>query len=520
MKKYVALLLTALIIIALGCTTTAIKPKGTFRAALGADPPAIDPANAIEVEGMNVAAQLFDSPVKINAKTMEVEPAVAKSWKISKDVKVFTFNLRKGTKFHNGEEVTADSFKDGLDFIANPKNKAKASYFLTLIEGFDQMQEKKAKQLSGVKALDKYTLEITLNKPSADFFPSIASPAFSPRPKNVKEPQYSKHPIGNGPFDFVSWKRNKEIKLKRFNDYYGQKANIKELLFKIFNNQDTAIKEFEAGNLDETEVPADKVDIIKNKNKSSQKLVTVPLLSTAVFGFNLKNKPWDNKQLRLAIAYALDRKAMAGKAFPEGTKIATSFTSYMVPGNTETLYDIDYDLKKVKELVKQAGYNSPADVEPLTISYAFGGSVGKVAQVAQNQLEKAGFKVKLQGLESGTWLDKMLGGELDFFQMGWVGEPSFTSFLEPIFTSYSIGQNNVTNYSNKEVDSLIEKAQSTLDSNERTDLYKKAERKILSDVPIIPLSFDNAYYLIKPHVKNYTRSAATELPAEQIQIEK
>lgn len=514
MKKFVAIFTVVFLLV--GACQPLVKTGGTFRTALGIDPPAIDPANAIEVAGAVVGQQLFDGLVKYNPKTLVIEPAVAVSWKISADAKTYTFKLRKGTKFHNGEEVIANSFKRAFDFTANPKNQAQAAYFFETIEGYEELQQKEAEELKGVQAVDKYTLRIRLSKPSADFLATLTNVAFSPLPKAASYPKFAKLPVGNGPFSFVSWKRNKEIVLQKFSGYYGQKAIIKKVIFKIYNDENVALRDFKAGNLEDTSIPPNQVNLIAKDYVQSQNIVRVNLLSTYSYGFNLKKKPWNNKKLRLAIASAIDRDSLIDKTQPQDTQKAVSFTPRSVFGNNRSLIQLETNLGKVRELVKEAGFSKPSDVAPITISYITGGRNDKVAQVIQNQLQKAGFKAKIEGLEPGAFFDKMLGGELDFFQMKWVAEPSFGSFLQPIFATESIGINNVTNYSNKQVDELLTTAQSTLNQKKRITIYQSAERKILADVPVIPLFYDTANYLVKPYVKDYHRNAFDEPMLDEV----
>ncbi len=517
MKKLVTLLLfITLLLTSIACQTTT-QNKNTFTSALTSDPPAIDPANAIESSGQQITQLLFDGLVKNNPKTLAIEPSVAKSWTISKDAKTFTFKLKKGTNFHNGEEVTAQNFKNAFDFIANPKTKSQASYYFEQIEGYSQMQDKKATELKGVKVIDKYTLQITLSTPLVDFVRNLAATAFAPLPKDFAKNDFAKKPVGNGPYKFVSWKHNKEIKLTKFDDYFDEKAKTKTVTFKIFTNENTAFQEFRAGSIDDAPIPQNLVNF--QKENSKQKIVYVPILSTYSYAFNLKKKPWDNEKLRAAIAYAINKKEIAEKTVTKNTVEATSFTAKAVPGNNEPLTDITYQPAKVKSLLKEAGYNSAADVKEFKINYSNKlPSSGKVAQVVQSQLEKAGFKVKIEGLESGTFIDKMLGGEFEIFSLSWVGDSNFDAFLDPIFSTDNIGLNNVTNYSNEKVDKLIVKAQATLNDGKRIELYKKAERIILGEVPIIPLYYDSTTFAVKPSVKNYQRNAFAEVAAERITI--
>ena len=518
MKKFSIVAIIALLFLS-GCTNQA-KPAGTFRVAVPASPPAIDPANAIETIGIDIAHQLFDGLVKYNPKTLAVEPAVAKSWKVGKQAKEFTFFLRSGSKFHNGEEVTANSFKKAWDYVADPRNKSQAAYYLEPILGYEEMQEKKAKGLKGVKVLDKYTLKITLSRPYADFMVMLPAPAFSPLPDAVlTDKEFAKHPIGNGPFSFVSWKRNKEIALNNFKDYYGQKALVKKAVYKIFTTDVAALREYKAGNVDASPIPESQVSAVKGDKALAKNMKKADLLSIYAYSFNVEKKPWDNKKLRQAIAHSIYSKFLLKKAVPNAT-MAKSFTAAAVPGNSEATFNLKFSLAKARKLIKEAGYDSASDVGPVTITYPNAGeSNSRIAQVVQNQLEKVGFEVKIEGMEFGSFIDKMMTGELGMFPVSWVGEPSFNAFLEPNFTTKNIGINNVNYYSNKKADALIEKAQGTLSEGKRVKLFRQAEEMILNDVPVIPLYHATAYDLVSPKVNNFQRTALDYLVLEEIEVE-
>jgi len=519
MKKLSVAAIIAVLFIS-GCTTQA-KPAGTFRVAVPASPPAIDPANAIETIGIDIAHQLFDGLVKYNPKTLAVEPAVAKSWKVGKQAKEFTFFLRKGTKFHNGEEVSAYSFKKAWDYVANPKNKSQAAYYLEPVLGYEEVLGKQAKELKGVKALDKYTLKITLSRPFADFMVTLPAPVFSPLPQAAfADKQFAKHPIGNGPFSFVSWKRNKEITLQRFASYYGQKARVKKAVYKIFTTDVAALREYKAGSVDATPIPESQVSTLKGDKNMAKNIKKADLLSIYAYAFNVKQKPWDNKKLRLAVAHSIYSKLLLKKAVPNAT-MARSFTAAAVPGNSTAIFELKFSLAKARKLIKEAGYESASAVGPVTITYPNAGeSNSRIAQVVQNQLEKVGFDVRIEGMEFGSFIDKMMTGELGLFPVSWVGEPSFNAFLEQNFTTKSIGINNVVYYSNKKADALIEKAQSTLNEGKRIKLFRQAEKKILDDVPVIPLYHATAYDLVKPQVKNFQRTALDYLVLDEIEVKK
>ncbi len=158
-------------------------PPGEHPRVAIAEPAFIDPLNLVESEGLQVGNALFDSLVAFDSKTSEAVPAVAESWETSTDARVWTFHLRQGTTFHNGREVTAADFKYAWERICNPVNESHVAYHLAAVEGFDDMQSGAATELSGVAAIDTYTLQVTLSYPFADFDYVVGHGALAPVPR-------------------------------------------------------------------------------------------------------------------------------------------------------------------------------------------------------------------------------------------------------------------------------------------------------------------------------------------------
>ncbi|MCX7832314.1 MAG: ABC transporter substrate-binding protein, partial [Actinobacteria bacterium] len=289
---------------------------GTYNHPLYADPVSLDPAHISESEGFRVGVMIFEGLVKYDPKTLEVKPALAESWEVNKDATVFTFKIRKGVKFHNGKELKASDFKKAWERACAKETQSEVAYILAPIKGYDEMQEGKAKELSGVKVVDDYTLEVTLKYPFAEFVQTLGHPVASAYPveeaeKSVKEKKVWETPIGTGPFKFVSWKHNQEVVIERNTDYWGEEPYLDKVVFRVFEDENTAFMEFKAGNLHDCAIPTGQLKATKEDPTYGPMVKIGPELAIYYYGFNMEKGVFaKDKNLRLAIVYGTDRDAI------------------------------------------------------------------------------------------------------------------------------------------------------------------------------------------------------------------
>lgn len=501
-----------------------IKKKGGIFNYYLVEPVSIDPLNAQESEGIEVAKQLFDGLIDYDPKTSEIKPAVADSWEANKDASVFTFKIRKGVKFHNGREVVADDFKYAWERVAKKDSGSDVSYHLAPIKGFDEMQEGKTDTLEGIKVKDKYTLEITLSYPYADFTSTLGHPIFSPVPKEEveKDPKaFSEKPIGNGPFEMIEpWQHNQSIMVKRFKNYYGEKSLLDQVNFKIFENENTAYLEFKAGNLDYTYIPEGQIKAVQSEYGKSA-IVGKPQLILYYYVFNMDKEPFkNNSDLRKAINYAIDRKAIADTIY-EGTRApALGIIPPGIEGYKKSKISYSYNLTKAKESLKKAGYENGQGLPTLKLSFNSGKGHEGPAQAVQANLKSIGINIELESMEWGAFIDAAQKGELALFRFGWAADyPIMDNFLYPLFYSKNIGKDNTSNYNNPKIDELLIEARKTLNKEKRLELYRNAENKILDDSPVVPIVFYASRVVFGKNVKDFIRTPMDDTPLNLVWLE-
>lgn len=481
------------------------KPKsgGVFTYYID-EPAFIDPYNAQETEGVQIVANTFDSLVDFDPITSKIGPAVAQEWDSNEDATVWTFTLKKNTKFHNGREVTAADFKYAWERIANPKSDPPSdiSYHLSPIKGYDEMQEGTATELTGVRAVDNYTLEVTLQYPFADFEFVVGHPALAPVPREEveKDPKaFMEKPVGNGPFMMAEpWKHDESVRVLRFDDYYGKKALLDEIVFKVFKDEETAFLEFQAGNVDFAEVPSGQIEATakdfgrgKYEAGTGKDLLLGEETATYYINANNENPVLKNPDLRRAISLAINRDAIAKTVYEGTRKPATGLVPPGVVGFRRNAGPYSkYDPDEAKELLEKAGYPNGQGLPTIKLSFNSGAGHEPVMQAVQANLKDIGVNVELQGMEWAQFIDFRQSGSHELARDGWVFDyPIIDNMLFPLFFSKNIGKDNTSRYNNPGVDQAILDARAETDDEDRIELYQRAERLILEDAGAIPIVF-------------------------------
>jgi oligopeptide transport system substrate-binding protein len=454
------------------------------------EPAFIDPFNGQESEGIQVIQCVFDSLVAFDPITSKLVPAAADSWEANDDASVWTFHLNKDAKFHNGRAVTAADFKYAWERICNPVNKSEISYH--------PMQAGTATELEGVKALDDYTLEVTLSYPFGDFEMFVGHPSLAPVPKEEVEKDaaaFADMPIGNGPFKMAApWQHDQLIQLVRNEDYYGPKAYLDGVDFKIFKDEDTAYLEFQAGNLDFAQIPTGQIEAAKASYGASadgwtiepgKQVITGAYIGTNYAIFNCENDLLKNADLRKAISLAVNRQAICDTVYEGVRKPATGIVSEGVAGYLPDQWPYaKYDVEQAKEYLVKAGYPNGEGLPEFTIIFNSGAGHENAYALVQADLAAIGVKVKLEGIEWAQFLDTRDSGDFEISRSGWVGDyPSADNFLWPLLSSASADNDGL--YNNPEFDALIQEARQTGDTDARLAKYQEAEKLAGEDCPLL-----------------------------------
>lgn len=472
----------------------------------GGDPPTLDPANVNDTTSAEYVVEIFSGLVTLS-KDLKIIPDIAENWDLSQDRTVYTFHLRKDVKFHDGRPVTAQDFKYSIERAADPRTRSTtAPNYLGDIVGVLDKYTGKAKDISGLKVVDDYTLQITIDAPKSYFLAKMTFPtAFVVDKNNVErgsQPWYLK-PNGTGPYKLKEWSQGQRLVLSKNADYVGDpKPSIDEVTY--INAGGSRMTMYENGDLEATPVTIADIERVNDPTNPLNKDLTVsPELNTGFLVFNTRKPPFDDPNVRKAFAMAIDRQKLVKVVAKDMTVPAKGILPVAFPGYNENLQSIPYDPAQAKQLLQQSKYAGKLpDITWNTVGA--GGTTGADTQaIAQMLKDNLGVEVSIQQSDWASFLNVINDPQSDPFQMfdiGWSADyVDPENFLDLLFHTSSY--QNWANYSNSDVDKLLDQARIETDNAKRIDLYRQAEQKIVNDVPVMPLSYGRAYWLTKPYVK-------------------
>ncbi|MFA5846623.1 MAG: ABC transporter substrate-binding protein [Thermodesulfovibrionales bacterium] len=470
---------------------------------LNTNPTTLDPALIVDVTGGSISAKLFNGLVKMGS-DLSIAPDIASKYEISKNGLIYRFELKNGVRFSNGIEVKAGDFKYSFERILNPSTRSPNTWVFDRIKGAKEFVNGKAKEVSGIKVINNYVLEITLARPFSPFLNLLTMTAAYVVPEEeVKKwgVDFSSHPVGTGPFILTHWLPNRELQLDARKDYFDNKPKIKGIIYKIIPEDLTTITEFEIGNLDVIGIPASAFSRYKKDKKWEKYIATIEDINTYYLGLNCSKKPFDNKILRKAMNYAIDREKILRTLFEGRGRLASGPVPNMLR-KWKAPAPYEYNPSKAKELLKAAGYPDGLEVN---FYITADNEVVDIAEVIQSYLKDVGIKANIKQLEWSAYKEAINKGETDMFWLGWFADyPDPENFLFPLFHSANLGPaGNRARYKNPKVDSLIEAGQHAYTMKERDIYYEKAENMIVDDAAWVFFWHKTDYTVRQPWVKNY-----------------
>ena len=476
-------ILSLLALVLLLPIVAAAAPAGKVVIAQGVDPSTLDTMNQQETPASVVAKHIYDTLVERDASTKLV-PALAAEMPKLLSPQVWEVKLRKGVKFHNGEEFNADSVKFSLERAKDPKMRAASNF----------------RPIDRVEVVDPYTVRVHTSKPWPTFVTALNHPQaamYPPKEYAGKESAaISKNPIGTGPYKYVRWAKDEEIVLEADPNHWRGAPKIKTVVFRPIPDDAVRVAALQNGEIDvAVNIPPHLATIIANHPKLF--LSTAPSIRTIQLMFythqyDTQNKlvgvyqgPTADKRVRQAINYALDvdeiiKTVLDGKAM----RVATMLPS-MHFGYDPSLKPIKQDLAKAKKLLADAGF-------PNGLEIAFHGPRGRyvrdveIAEAVAGQLTKAGIKTTLRTYDFVTYLNSMVyvhkAGPL--WLIGWgQGAMDAEGIYVPLFRSGSL----LCNYHNPDLDGMVDEAMTTMDEKKRRDIYFKINKLWVDDAAAAPL---------------------------------
>ena len=488
-------------------TPQPVTGQGTLNLA-DIGPITLDPAVAAEASSAMYIFQLFSGLVRLD-ENLKVAPDIASSWGKSSDGKTYTFHLRQDVKFHDGKPVKASDFKYSWERALSPATHSlTAGTYLNDIVGATDILTGRATLLSGVRVLDDYTVEVSIDAPKAYFLDKMAYPtAFVVDQTNVASgSSWWQHPNGTGPFKLQQWQPDQLLVLQRNDDYYADKAKLSQVAFKLLSGNPLQL--YQAGSIDVSFVGAAYMGLVTDPSNSiSKELNTFPELSFSYIGFNAAAPPFDDVNIRQAFSYAVDKERLITLSTDNTVSAAYGILPPGMPGYNPNLQGLRFDPEKAKELIAVSKYGDASRLPPIVLTTSgWGGDIsGILGGVIEEWRRNLGVEVTVRQLEPEVLFYSLKEEKNQLYDLGWIADyPDPQDFLDLLF--HTSAQNNAGDYSNPHLDSLLDRAAVEQDRDSRLNMYQEAEQIVVKDAPVLPLFFNRNYVLVKPYVKGYVLS--------------
>lgn len=497
-KKFLLLLVVGLgLLLAAGCggagKADTAKVKDTLIVAMGSDAKSFDPQGSRDIFSNQVNRQIYTTLLRMDEAKNEIAPGLAESYK-KIDNLTYEFKLRKGVKFHNGEVLKASDVKFTLERALTPAGASIGS----LVGNVD---------LAGLKTPDDNTVVIKLKKPNPGFLMVLTMEnmgILNEKAVKAAGKDFGQNPVGTGPYKFVSWQRGNKIELTRFDDYFGDKAKIKNVVLRIIPEGTNRVIELESGGVDITlDVTTNDVKRVQ-ENKNLQLFRTIDN-SVTYMGFNTSKKPFNDVRVRQAFAYAIDIKAVVEGAWRGVGKPAVGMIAPNLMYSNPALKMHEYNPAKAKQLLAEAGYPNGFKTESWTNDRK---ERIDMAQIMQSMLKEVGIEIEIKVFEWGAYFDKTAKGEHTMYQMSWtVSANDPDQILDPLFHSKNIGAaGNRAYYSNPKLDALMDKGSTMDNGDDKKKIYFEIQDLLMAEMPYMPLLNGEQVIGARANVKGFKAS--------------
>lgn len=467
----------------------------------------LDPANTTDMDSIKVTVNIFETLVKYEKEGKDIIPSLAVNWKCSEDGLTWVFKLRQGVRFHDESNFDAHAvvfnFQRWMD-ANNPYHNGQFSYWNYVFGGFPGF-------VKSVTALSDYTVEIKLSKPYAPLLSTLTMPVFSMEsPEAIKKygKEVYKHPVGTGPFYFKSWKPNESILLVRNDKHWDNIAKVNELEFKIIPSSKDRVEELKKGTI----FIADDLspdDTLLVERDAKMQLFLKPCFNVGYMAINNEKPPFNNRQVRTAISYAINKDELIKKAFDNIAKPAKTFIPPLLSGYNENIEASEYNIEKSKELLKEAGYPEgfKTTLWVMDCSRDYFPRPLQVAEYIKESLKKVNIEVTVNTYNWDEYLNRIKNGEHELALIGWSGDNiDPDNFLNTLLSSDNAKPGLASNYSfykNKEIDILLTQARETNDIVFRKSLYRRLLEIVNYDMPSVPLAHTMPVVAANLYVRGY-----------------
>jgi|SRR5690625_1337245 len=486
---------------------------GTVTIGTTGEPVKLNPIYAGDSASEDINGLVFDGLITFD-KEMEVEGELATDWEISDDGLTYTFDINEDVLFHDGEKLTAEDVVFTYEkFIHDDYTGPRSNEFI---------------YLEKITALDDYTVEFTLSEVDARFLSNLH---YGILPKHLlkdipdrdlESDDFTRNPVGSGPFKFDEWEDSSNVKVVSFEDYYQGKPKLERIVFLIVPDQNALMARFEAGEIDLMDVPGTLVDNLDHWEEEgiAEKHTTLSL-GFSYLGYNNDMEIFSDKKTRQALSHALDREEMVEAVLQGEGEVAHAPISPLSWAYPEDVTTFDYDPERARELLAEAGWEAGEDgiLERDGERFSFqlmtnqGNQVREdLVVIIQSQFAKVGVEAVPELREWSSFIETP-DAEFEAFILGWglPIDPDPTRYWHSSYTEADKGGNNNVMYSREDLDELIEQNMKIVDQDERQELLEHIYAEIIEDQPNTFLFYENDIIATSPQLKGFEQHPQNKL---------
>lgn len=511
-------------------TTVSAQDEQVLNLAIGSEPPTIDPALATDSTSGAIIKNVFEGLTHIDAEAT-IQPGVAESWEVSEDGLVYTFTLREGATWSNGDPVTANDFEFAWKRVLNPETASQYASIMFVIEGAEAYNSGEGDADSvGVKAVDERTLEVTLANPTAYFMDLTSFYTFMPVHQATVEADADwasgagDNYVTNGAFLLSEWNHNSDYVLVD-NEAYWDNENVAldVVNVQIIEQESTANAEYQAGNLDYLGAPYSTVSLDAiDLYRANGELNTAPYAAIYWYKVNVTDEVMQNANIRHALALAIDRQNLVDNITKGGQLPAMSLVPPTVEGFEEDPgFFGDADFEGAKEFLaaglEELGLSDPSELT-INISINTSEAHATIAQfIQEGWAQNLGINATIDNTEWQVYLDKVSALDYQVARLGWIADYNDASSFLDMYRTADDG-NNDTGWGSDEYQALIDGARAETDADARIGILKEAEALIMGEMPVIPIYFYANNYVLNPNVQNMSPDALGNIDLKNVSL--
>lgn len=460
---------------------------------------------------------LYNRLVDFKLGTTVVEPSLAESWEIDDHGKIYTFHLRKGVKFHSNRNFTPTRDLNAEDVVFSFMRQKDPNHPYHNISGrqyeyFESMGFNSL--IDRVEKVDDYTVRFILTRPESPFlanlsmvFASILSAEYADQMLTMGTPeQVDLDPIGTGPFVFKQYQKDSRILYQRFDEYWGEKAKLKRLIFSITPDPSVRFAKLQKGECHVMPYP-NLADLNRMKTDPNIKIMEQTGLNVGYVAYNMKKAPLDQVKVRKALTMAVNKPEIIKAIFHGAAEPATNFIPPTMWSYHEGIADYPYDPEGAKALLKEAGFPDGFELElwAMPVQRPYNPNARRMAEMIQADWASIGVTAKIVTYEWGEYLTRIRNGEHDAVTIGWTGDNGDPDNFFGVLMSCVAAEagSNYSQWCDASFDAILDEARQSTDIEKRTELYRQAQEMMHETIPALMIAHSTVYMPMRKEVEGY-----------------